>query len=432
MGRKRLVLSGGAVIKGTDEPEMHEATVEIQDGRITDVYQGRYSGVRDGSIYLDVSGKFLIPGLFDFHAHHVTRFNAIRTLLLSHGITTVRDTELTPTRARIFNLQRKLPIRKKPSPRIFLTGPFIDSNPDASCVTVPGGGFHVPPTVVDDENFADPEVWKLKKRGFDVVEVSFNISEGVLRAVASSAKASGMPLIGDLSFSRRVFASYAAGVGVKALDHTGGIAQQFCKDLQKVGFFEEWQSSDRQETLAYAPSLARTGMFLIPTLVWFEALTKRSEYSPDQFPLVDRLPNPIMNSWRNPRPLSEMDSWIRGASSTLERLKEFLPAFVSSGGKVVTGTDSPLLGVFPGTSVHREMELLVDANLKPLEAIQSATRNASELMNDNRIGTIEKGKLADLVILKEDPLRNIKAVRNIEIVIKNGEIFYPDKLLESI
>lgn len=434
MGHKRLIITGAKVVKGTDEPEIHEATVEVKDGIITDIYQERHAGNQDGSVCLDVSGMFLIPGLIDAHAHHVTRFDAIRKLLLLHGITTVRDAEITPKRARIFNLRRKLPIGKKLSPRIFLTGPYIDSSPDTSCLSARA---LVPQSIVDDEAHGSLEVQKLRKRGFDVVEVNFNIDEEVLRAVACSAKTLGMPLIGDFMFSRRVFATYAADVGVKALDHAGGIAQQFCRDLQKVEFFGEWQSSDVQRTLAFAHDLARTGIFLIPTLVWFEAQSRLSEYSEDQFSLIERLPKRIRRTWKNQwrtrdAPLFGIDRWMRGASSTLERLKEFLPVFVRSGGKLVTGTDSPLGFVFPGASVHREMELLADADLTPLEAIQSATRNAAELLNENRIGTVERGKLADLVVLKEDPLKNINAVRKIEMVIKNGEIFYPAKILESI
>lgn len=432
LGHRSLILAGGTVVKGTDEPRMQGATVEIKDGIITDIYQGRYAGNQDSSVILDVSDKFLIPGLIDAHAHFVTRYDAIRKLFFLHGITTVRDTEITAAEARSFNLRRKLSIGKKTSPRIFLTGPFIDSSPDTSCVTVPGGGFFVQPSIVDDKAYGSLEVQKLRKRGFDVVEVSFNISEEVLRTVASSAKTLGIPLIGDFLFSRRVFATYAADVGVKALDHAGGIAQQFCQDLEKVGFFEEWQSADAQKMLEFAHDLAKTGIFLIPTLVWYEALSRWTEYSADQFPLIECLPERIRRAWKIASPLSDMDRWMRGASSALERLKEFLPRFVRSGGKLVIGTDSPLGFVFPGASVHREMELLVDANLTPLEAIQSATRNAAELLNENRIGTLEKGKVADLVVLKEDPLRNINAVQKIEMVIKNGEIFYPEKVLESI
>jgi hypothetical protein len=432
LGRKHLVLSGGTVVKGTDEPEIHEATVEIKDGIITDIYQGGNAASRDKGVSLDVGGMFLIPGLIDAHVHYATRFDAIRKLLLLHGITTVRDAEITPTRARIFNLRRKLQFGEKPNPRIFLTGPHVDSSPDSSCLTMPRGRFLVQPSIVDDKNLGSLAVSNLKKRGFDVVEVTFNIDKDVLKAIGSAARALGMPLIGDFMFSRRVFATYAAEVGVRALDHAGGIAQQFCKDLQKVGFFEEWQGSDTQRTLAFARDLARTGIFLIPTLVWFETQSKLSEYSEDQFQLIEKLPEQIRRTWKNPNPLFGMDRWMKGAKSTLERLREFLPIFVKSGGKLVVGTDSPIGSVFPGASVHREMELLVDAGLTPLEAIQSATRNASELLNENRIGTIENGKLADIVVLKEDPLKNVNAVRKIEMLIKNGEIYYPEKVLESI
>ena len=98
----------------------------------------------------------------------------------------------------------------------------------------------------------------------------------------------------------------------------------------------------------------------------------------------------------------------------------------------MTGTDTSHYFVFPGASIHREIELLVSCGLTPMQAIQAVTRNPAELLNANDIGTIENGKTADLLVVEGNPLKNIKALRKIRMIVKDGEIYYPGNLLSSI
>jgi hypothetical protein len=113
---------------------------------------------------------------------------------------------------------------RKTGPRVFLTSPFFDSTPKNGCLNIPSARFITKPVIIDNERFARMEVAKAKKAGFDVVEVNFNVDENVMRAIVTSAKDLGMPVIGDFLFSRRVFASHAVSAGIKALDHASGIA----------------------------------------------------------------------------------------------------------------------------------------------------------------------------------------------------------------
>jgi imidazolonepropionase-like amidohydrolase len=431
MGSKHFLLTGATIIKGTDEPPIPEATVEIKNGRIINIAEEKI--FRNKKIrVIDVSGMTVLPGLIDMHAHHVARFDAMRKLLLSHGVTTVRDSEVSPKRARLFNIQKKLRVGNKASPRIFLTSPFFDSSPKKGDLALSSKRFLTKPIAINDPKSSRSQVKKARKWGFQVLEVNYNIEEEILKTIADSAKDLDLPLLGDFMFSRRVFASQAVKAGVKALDHASGIAQQFCDNLDEVGFFEEWNNVNEKEVLAFAPALAKTGVFLIPTLVWFETQSKLSEQSVDCFKLFEKLPEGVRRGWMRPNPLFGLETWEKGARASFQKLKEFLGVFVGYGGKVVTGTDSPVYFVFPGLSIHREMELLVASNLTPIQAIQAATRNSAELLGEPNIGTIEKGKLADLLVIEGNPLDDIKSTRNVKIVIKDGETYYPKRLLDSI
>lgn len=430
MSSKHLLLTGGTVIKGTDEPAIQNAAVEARNGRIVEVGEETSARDRKEMVEINISGMTVLPGLIDLHAHHVTKFDAIQRLLLAHGVTSVRDAEVTLRRARIFNLKRKIHVPKT-SPRIFLTSPFFDSTPKNGCLKMPSGRFLTPPIIIDDEKLAGSEVRRARKTGINLIEVNFNIDEKVMKAIVSSANEMGIPVVGDLMFSRRVFASHAVNAGLRALDHAGGIAQLFCSNLDKVGFFEEWEYADQKKALAFADSLARSSMFLIPTLVWFEMQSKLAEQSVSDVPLSGLLPEQIRRGWMKPNPLFGMEKWMKGAKASLEKLEEFLGVFAKSGGRVATGTDSPLYFVLPGASIHREIELLANSKLTPIQAIQAATKNPAELLNATDIGTIERGKFADLLIVEGDPLKDIRAIRNVKIIIKNGEIHYPEQLLKS-
>ena len=113
---------------------------------------------------------------------------------------------------------------------------------------------------------------------------------------------------------------------------------------------------------------------------------------------------------------------------SFEREKKWFYDFFRKGGKIAAGTDSPVPFTIPGYSLHEEMQLLVSTGLTPMEVLKIATSNASELLGiPDQVGSIKKGKFADLIILNENPLNNIKNTLNIHKVIKSGKIHDPEK-----
>jgi len=125
----------------------------------------------------------------------------------------------------------------------------------------------------------------------------------------------------------------------------------------------------------------------------------------------------------------DKESWI----ITKERLEEFLVLFKDKGGKIIAGTDTPWPYHLPGFSLHRELELLVEAGFTPMETLLTATKYAAEaLRQDNNIGTLLEGKHADLIVLNTNPLEDIRAIRDIYRVLKDGKIVERKKLLRGL
>jgi imidazolonepropionase-like amidohydrolase len=109
----------------------------------------------------------------------------------------------------------------------------------------------------------------------------------------------------------------------------------------------------------------------------------------------------------------------------LKKRKEFVGILIKKGGMIVAGTDVPVPYVFPGASLHRELELLVSAGLTPMQAIMAATKSAAELLGHaDRLGTLEAGKIADVQLLSANPLENISNVRSVEMVFRDGRMIW--------
>jgi hypothetical protein len=213
-------------------------------------------------------------------------------------------------------------------------------------------------------------------------------------------------------------------------------------------FLAPWALAERKYFPEVTERLAQWGTYIEPTTVlWGAALGKRAEWEREDYEL---LKNPGLSYVSEDQRLIWLDHFylsygarvhqdpeqdvvignrysIYGIypgdqlSEGYQRLAEFLCQLVKAGGHVVTGTDASV--VMPGMSLHREMEFLVDMGLTPMQAIMAATKTGAEYLGvEKDLGTIEEGKLADLIIVDGDPLKNIRDTRNIIAVIKDGEV----------
>jgi imidazolonepropionase-like amidohydrolase len=168
-------------------------------------------------------------------------------------------------------------------------------------------------------------------------------------------------------------------------------------------------------------------VYVDATLILEEILSKLLDPELKKDPLLKQIPPKEFPWWEK---VYGLNTWWTERHSNSHRAlfrkkKEFIRMLIKKGGLITTGTDTPVPYIYPGASLHRELELLVSAGLTPMQAIMAATKNAAELLGHaDRLGTLEAGKTADLQILTRNPLENISNTKSVEMVLRDGRIIW--------
>jgi imidazolonepropionase-like amidohydrolase len=399
------------------------STVVLSGGRIADV--GRSADVRipRGAQVVDGSGKFLIPGLWDMHVHMVFGdwFPQSREITLplfvANGVTGVRDMggELDVLQ----RWRREITQGKLLGPRIVTSGPMLDGPkprfPSSVAVASPEDGRKA----VDD----------LKRRGADFIKLQSLMSRESYFAIAGEAKKQAIVFAGHVPDAIR--AMEASNAGQKSIEHLTGVFEG-CSTVEDEllkgpkGLKRFLETFDDTKAAALIAVFAKNRTWQAPTLVW-----ERGGNLLDQRDLQhDSRARYVPASWKNGtwRRFTE-DILKDQANDDLETRQRFVAkelevvrAMHRASMPFLAGTDTAAgVYVFPGFSLHEELQLLVQAGFTPLEALQCATRNPAEYLRKlGEMGTVEKGKVADLVLLDANPLDDIANTQRIAGVIAAG------------
>ncbi len=434
-----LVIQGGRLIDGNGGKPIENATVVIEKNCITRVTQGSLSFSRESRI-IDATGKTVLPGLIDNHVHYR---NQSGELFLAHGVTSVRD--LGNPVDWILAQRDAVALGKVAGPRIFCAG----------------GGFYGKATAEIHMVPANPEEGRLMmrrliERGMDYAKVHLGVPLDITRAVADEAHSVGMKVSGHLEASLIPYAD----AGVDGVEHATGCAEATIRSQEGIRkfrafnlwlqkFLGPWTLAEREHFPEVTDALARRGIFIEPTMVlWGSSLGLREKWEKEDYELLKNpglsyIPDDQRILWLDhhyvaygvrAKEVPAGDVLIGNRYSLYgilpeaelreghRRLQEFLCQLVKAGGNVVTGTDGGA-AVIPGISLHRELEFMVAAGLSPMQAIQAATKVGADYLGKlNELGTVEEGKLADLIVVNGDPLQDITHTRRIDVVVKDGEI----------
>ena len=384
---------GATIVDGTVRPPVADGAVIVQDGRIADVGPRAAVPIPEGVPTVDVSGKTLVPGLWDMHTH-VTQIEWAPVYLAS-GVTTVRD--MGNEFEFIVPLRDAVASKRALGPRLLLAGLVDGPGPNAF-------GVYYAATVGE----AKQVVAKYHDAGFQQIKIYSLITPPLVEAICAEAHRFGMTVTGHVPNGMTI--DQAASAGMDQIAH--------------LAIRGEAGSDDVKRTIAL---LRERKTVIDPTQSWNELLGHAAGSPIAAFqPGVARIPPPLNRLFSNAG-TAGIDA--AAARTRLERGLHIVKALHDAGVPVVVGTDEGI----PGHSVHREIELYVEAGFTSLEALQAATIVPARAMKlDAELGTIEKGKRADLVVLNANPLDQIRNIRTVRWTIIDGRVHDAQALWRSV
>ncbi|MFC4353884.1 amidohydrolase family protein [Chryseomicrobium palamuruense] len=415
-----VLITNGTIID-VETGNTYLAAIEIEGTRIKRMIHGD-EPLPNGLETLDAEGKFIIPGLIDMHCHIHDRY---APHFVASGVTTVRNTA-----GNVMLLHDLIHAADDAqTPRIYASDRMIDGLPGQWGETSYGN------FVTDDPEEARREVRRQAAVGAKFVKLYGWITQDVMEAAIDEAKHHGLEVAIDLINSKDVTALDAIKAGVTWIEHVSGMAQEIYPGWsplvdQEPWSFIDWYNHDQDKINALCQEMLARDVKLCPTMVLFDQAMKFPDIWSPQNKVVESVEkmDSFMQEWK--RNVAYLDT-IKERTAVVGGLtKQMAKTYHDMGGTVVAGTDTPaLLFTYPGMALHRELEIFVEIGLSELEALQAATIRAARSIGLDHIGILDEGKMADLVILKGNPLEDINWTREIEAIVKGGRVFNQEVIL---
>jgi len=413
-----LAVVGATVIDGTGKPPLKNATVLVRGGRIVAVGPRDKVKVPADAVKVDAAGKYIIPGLWDMHAHYEqVEWGPI---YLAAGATTVRDVgnefDFITTVRDLVNGGKAL------GPRLVLAGIVDGDGPRALGIQ----RVNSP---------ADAQAWvqRYHDAGFQQMKIYSSVTAENVQAICAAAHKLGMTVTGHIPAGMTAYDGVNDGMDqINHLHYITELLQPKDFDAKKATYPERLQmmaaldvnSAAGQQAIRF---LKEHGTILDPTMSLAEMLLRPADQpaasiEPGLAKVAPELRGALMSGGMPPN-LGSLALKIR------QKDLEIIGALHSAGVPIVAGTDQNV----PGYSLYRELELYVEAGFTPMEALQSATLVPARVMKmDNDSGTVEAGKRADFDILDANPLDDIHNVRSVRSVVANGILYQSAPLWESV
>ena len=445
---KRVVIENVTLIDAGN-PIREEMTVIIDGDEIVSINKSNIgtTALLEDDVVVDGRDKFVIPGLWDAHVHLTfipeLDYETAYGLFLMNGITSIRDTgailkKLKPAIA----FAKKNPLK---TPRLFYSGPLLDGTPSVYKGTEPG--YPELSVEINEDTNLTALVNNLIEQEVSFLKTYEMLSEEIFINLLKISEEKNLKVTGHIPLGIDFFK--AVDNGLDGMQHIRNLELACTKDSteglskrllllenvesipgsalrSKIHLAQRYSSIedfDEDRCMKVIEHLVVNNVFQTPTLTINTVGSKRFFANEQWQETYKFLPNVVKNRWLKDSKSMAQQPLNDSYKTYQDWSMKMVGLFNKQGVKILAGTDTPIGFLTPGFSLHKELELLVESGLTPLQALRAATITPAEFFNlEDKMGTVEVGKFADLVILNNNPLNDIKHTQDIHAVILKGRI----------
>jgi imidazolonepropionase-like amidohydrolase len=431
------------VIDMTGRPTQKDLTVVIVGERLVSIGKTGRVKVPKSAIVINASGQFLIPGFWDMHVHF-TETTRTFPMLIANGVLGVRN--LGGKAEDLFRWRKEVDQGTLVGPRIVACGPIVDGPQIAASGPAVGVG-----TPAEGRQI----VQKLKQQGADFIKVYDRLPRDTYFAITEEAKKLKIPVVGHVPLA--VTTTEASDAGQRSIEHLGTILQESSSISEQLRNWKGEEVKDGDYSAiprniaargtrmldTYDPAkaqqvfrnLRKNQTWQVPTLVTKRSLALIDDIVQKEDQRIKFIPADLLKRWspqENFLLRYRTPEYIAYNKRLFRKELELVGAMHRAGVPFMTGTDLSIPYVFAGFSVHDELALLVEAGFTPMAALQTATRNPAVFLGElDSMGTVTRGKIANLVLLAADPLKDIRNSGRINGVVLKGR-YFPKPELEKM
>jgi imidazolonepropionase-like amidohydrolase len=400
------------VITMNDDSVIPAQTVIISGDRIVSIGNVEVTVLPDDAEIIDGTDRYLLPGLTEMHGHVTSTtadsLDSVLGLFVANGVTTVRGMLGRPAH---LELRQRIIDQNVLGPRLITSGPSFNGNS------------------VDSPKHAVEMLNAQFQAGYDFLKIHPGLTHSEFMAIADAANELGIPFAGHVPSDVGVLDALSAGIS--SIDHLDGYMQTLVSPNEDPtggvgGFFGLLLAADADESRIKkaAEATAAAGVWVVPTEALFEhsvnAVSAEDVGSWSEMKYVSR---GTVNQWVNQKRelISDPKVSLELRMRAIELRRQIILALHRAGAGLLLGSDSPQRFNVPGFALHRELEYLVAAGLTPFDALRTGTVNPAVFFGSEvDAGTIEVGKVADLVLLDQNPLEDIKNIRRVHGTMLRG------------
>ncbi len=412
-----VAYTGATLIDATGAPPVRDAAVVVEKGRITAAGPASKIRVPSGARRVALAGKTIVPGLWDMHAH----FEQVEwgPVYLAAGVTTVRDcgneTDF------ITSVRDTIDAGKGLGPRILLAC-FVDGEGPASIGT----------SRLRDEAGIPALIAGFRDARCSQVKIYQSLDPKLIAPLAKAAHAAGLTVTGHIPTG--IGAVHAVEAGMDMINHVSFVTRALLAVPDPDATLSNAETEHALEKLDVHSEKSRAilaffkekGVVVDPTVSLYELFSHGHATMASLEPGLAKVAPPLAEALGTMGPDPDREA---AAARRWKASLDTVRALHEAGVTIVAGTDQAV----PGHSLHREIELYVEAGFTPMQALQAATIvPARALRLDKELGTVEAGKAADFLVIDGDPLADIRNLRHVETVVKGGRAYDPATLWRMV